>query len=116
VELALCDHQVLLAVAGETVFGRSYTTSAGQLAAVTRPIGIGASGLSAQVSELIVWRDLYYLDPLNTGRPWSLDRRLASDEFFALGDNAPISRDSRFWPAGSVTRKTLLGSVLARPR
>ena len=37
---------------------------------------------------------------------------LKADEFFVLGDNVPISVDSRHWAAGCVERKSLVGSLL----
>ena len=111
IEFALCDGQALLAIGGERVFEQVYEAPRGELASVTRPAGIGVAGMAAQVSELRVLRDVHYLDPLGLGRAWSAEGPLGSDEYFVLGDNGPVSRDSRFWKPGSVTSKTLLGKV-----
>ena len=96
----------------EMVFEQTLEAPREELRPISRPVGIGVVGISVQVSELRVLRDLHYLDPLGLGRAWSAEQRLAAGEYFVLGDNGPVSRDSRYWEPGSVTSKTLLGRVL----
>ena len=45
-----------------------------------------------------------------TDKPWSLGRKLGKDEYLLLGDNPPVSEDSRQWQAG-VSREKILGRV-----
>lgn len=113
-ELALCDGRVLFA-ADECVLVRSpYERTAGPDEPVSRPIAIGAIGVSMDIRRLQVFRDLHFLDPNGLGRDWTAPVRLGSDEFFVTGDNAPISEDSRHWPEAGVSRRLLLGKVLRR--
>jgi hypothetical protein len=114
IEFALCDQQILLAITGQSIFQVPYERRAKPPQPLDQPIGIGAAGLSVRVSGLRVLRDIHYLDPLNTGANWSAERRLDLDEFFVLGDNPPISQDSRVWKPRSVTRARLLGTVRRR--
>ena len=62
-----------------------------------------------------VFRDLVYLDPAGLGRDWTAPARLGPDEVLVLGDNVPLSRDSRHWPQAAVPRPRWLGRVLTLP-
>ena len=70
-------------------------------------------------ANVAVWRDVYYAVRHGDGRQRSAERgvttswRLATDEFFVLGDNAPVSDDSRSWLSGpGVEAKLLIGKPL----
>ena len=76
-----------------------------------RAVAIGASGELVEVERLKLWRDVFYLDPLGEATRWTAGKRLGPDEYFVLGDNPVLSIDSRNWPPGSVTRRSLLGIV-----
>jgi hypothetical protein len=112
IEFGLCDQQVLLAVAGRTVFLRPYERQGAPQSDVLNPLVIGARDMTATISGLRVWRDLYYLEPLDTPRPWKADQPLASGQFALLGDNPPASIDFRRWPGGrGVSQADILGPV-----
>ena len=73
---------------------------------------IGSEGLGVVIRDLRVYRDVYYASANDTnggqvmGRSW----QMAGDEYFVLGDNSPISDDSRKWPdRGAIASKLLLG-------
>jgi signal peptidase I len=112
IELALCDGQVLFAVDEQLVFREEYVRSdvAGETVELSAPrLRIGARGTLASVDRLQVFRDIYYLDPLATGRPWQVPQRLGAAEIFVVGDNVPISRDSRH--GGPVPLQHVVGAV-----
>jgi hypothetical protein len=75
-------------------------------------LGIAADGLSLAIRRLQVFRDLHYLDPQDSGRDWSAPAPLGNDEALVLGDNVPISRDSRQWKRPGVPGDRILGPVL----
>jgi hypothetical protein len=72
-----------------------------------------------QVQQLRVWRDIYYLDDRGLAGRWERDQPLADDELAVLGDNQPVSIDSRHWDRPGVARSSLIGLVykpfFARP-
>ncbi|QDU93692.1 S26 family signal peptidase [Lignipirellula cremea] len=126
-EAAICDHRVLVGIGQKTIAqcdypGTAATPAAGQAsepkdeqpdAMPDQPaLAIGCRGGAMQVSDLRIARDLYYLDAAGLGRPWQAEQPLGSDEYFVLGDNCPVSQDSRHWPAGTITRHSLIGRVL----
>jgi signal peptidase I len=73
----------------------------------TRPLAVAARGLSATVSDLRISRDVYYAPPRG-------HRALAANTdgsgYFVLGDNSPMSVDSRHF--GPVPHKWLIGKPL----
>jgi hypothetical protein len=101
-----------LAVDGEVVLQAPFDRSDRPLAPTSRPLAIGARQVDAQVEQLCTFRDVHYLDPRGFGEPWEAPA-LADDELFVLGDNVPISRDSRAWQA-PLRRESLIGGVTPR--
>jgi hypothetical protein len=78
------------------------------------PLAVGGNFGSSAVSRLRVYRDVHYLDPNGAGADWSLGRPLETDEYFVLGDNSPVSTDSRQWGSG-VPRAKIVGRVIPQP-
>ncbi len=109
--LSLVDRQVIVAVNGATILGYSYEPLIGPIVASPQPLAIGANAMPAKISRLQIWRDVYYTAPVGNA---THDRRiLAADEYFVLGDNSPVSRDSREWPDGAVRAALFVGRPLA---
>jgi signal peptidase I len=75
------------------------------------PISIGVRGGSLTVTDLKVYRDVYYTSSLaqlprhafGVLKPYLL----GDDEYFVLGDNSPVSNDSRFWSLSPVVRGSM---------
>lgn len=115
-EVSLFDRQFLLAFDGRTVATIGYGPSPPPQQPTSRPFAIESQGgLGAEVRDLRVYRDVYYTHPNGLRGRWGLDEpfRLGADQFFVLGDNSPISEDSRTWAGGPVVNaKLLIGKPL----
>jgi signal peptidase I len=108
IEMSLFDRQVLVAWNEQPLLG-PWTFDVPEATPVPRyPMRFGAHRLHAVVSDLVVYRDVYYT--ATRGRHGVLrPYRLGPDELFVLGDNSPVSHDSRRWPDGAVPRSLLIG-------
>lgn len=113
IELSLFDAQLLLAIDGTVHLRYTYDRPTEEVLHPWKPLAVGARKLDVVLRNLTVWRDIYYTRP-PWGR-WGLDRacRLGADEIFVLGDNSPISADSRSWPNGAgLPRRLVVGTPI----
>ena len=109
--LALCDQQLLLAIDDVPLLRLAFLADGKIGEDELHPIAIGAAGMHLKVSHLQVWRDLYHLEPLGTGRTWHAAAPLPAGQIALLGDNPTISTDSRHWPQEGVPLSNVLGKV-----
>lgn len=77
---------------------------------MARPVQFGVGGTAVVIADLILYRDIHYLNGRKSSSGW----RPAADEYFVLGDNAANSHDSREWeiggnPAPGVPERDFLG-------
>ena len=114
-EFSLIDQQFLLAVDGRTIVVYPYERREWSTEPPSCPLAIGAKGIDVVVDDLRVLRDVYYTHPIGVptdgrdGRPI----HLSPGAYYVLGDNSPVSEDSRTWPdGGAVEAKLLVGKPL----
>lgn len=117
IEVSLFDRQLLFALDGEVIFQRPLEplalpakngTSTAKDSDSGAPAKFGVRDLHASVSDLTLYRDVYYTR--GDGRHGITEPyRLGSDEYFFLGDNSPVSLDSRSWVDNVVSSKMLIG-------
>ncbi len=113
-ELSLCDRQVLLALDGRIVLKFPYTEGSAPFHPTSRPIAVGTQDLGVELRDLKLFRDVYYTPPAsgpaNLPGTQVVQYRLGADEYLMLGDNSPVSADSRSWfEEPAVTRELLAG-------
>lgn len=75
-------------------------------------LAIGKRSVNGDLSNLQVLRDVYYLNPLGRPDDWQMPTPLGEGEYFLLGDNPPLSRDSR--QHGGIGVGRIVGGVRQR--
>ena len=108
IEVSLFDRQVLVVIDGQTVMDPWPFELPSGVQAPRIPVRFGARGLDIKVSQLKLYRDVFYTDSRAhhaVNRPYELKE----DEYFVLGDNSPVSHDSRRWESPGVNRSLLIG-------
>ncbi len=109
IEMSLFDRQLLVAVNGRTIFEPWIVPDDRQTAeSPASTAGFAARRLEVRVRSLKLYRDVYYT------RGWGRNGvdspyTLGDDEYFVLGDNSPVSLDSRSWADGAVSGRLLIG-------
>ena len=105
IEMSLFDRQVTVAINGEEIFPAWPIADPPYSNPPPRyPVRFGARGVKARVDTLQLFRDVYYTSQ-EDDKPFSLKE----NELYVLGDNSPVSLDSRRWKNGAVPLKLLLG-------
>ena len=110
IEVSLIDRQFLFALDGHTTVTYPYEPSDRPWTPSYGPLAIGSNGLDVKIASLRVYRDVYYTHPIGASGRWGLEGQahLSGGGWFVLGDNSPISEDSRTWPTGPVVPQNLL--------
>ncbi|PQO35796.1 hypothetical protein C5Y96_09090 [Blastopirellula marina] len=78
----------------------------------SQPFALKIGEGQAILRHVKIYRDIVWLGRQRRPTPWSFDRELSPHEIFVLGDNVPISDDSRFELGLIDVRKKLRGKVL----
>lgn len=115
VEASLFDQQFLLTIDGRPTILIPYEREKAASEPALRPFSIGTDGMGVEIRDLRLFRDVYYTRPLGFQDRWGgADQvRLGWDEYFVLGDNSPVSDDSRTWRIGpGLSGGLLLGKPL----
>ncbi len=75
-----------------------------------RPFAVAASVGILDIKRILIARDIYWLAPNGMDNRWQFSSVLPPDIFFLVGDNQPVSRDSRHWNQG-IHRSRIQGVV-----
>ena len=110
VEVSTIDGRVTVAVNARIVLEPiAIPGDASRVRVLTDPmVQLGAAGLDVTVDEIRIYRDIFY----TAGRArHGIDEpcELGPDEYFVLGDNSPVSSDSRNWREATVPHRLLIG-------
>ena len=109
IEFSSIDLQLSVWLNGKAVFRHELEDSAKPV--TDQPLFFGAAKNQLVLDRIQIWRDLYYFpDSVNQ----TVETTTVSPSgFFVIGDNIPISVDSRHWRLPSLPRSEIIGKVLS---
>ena len=109
VDFSGIDRQLLLAINSRMVFDPIELTDAMISTSADVPLlQIGVSAGELLIHRVRIFRDLYYT-PGRSMNGVVEPYKLSDTEFFVLGDNSPVSSDSRNWVNAAVPEHLLIG-------
>jgi len=106
VAFAICDGRALWAV--DAASGAVDIPPG--VASTTQPVSIGAAGAGLKIRNLRISRDIYYLPSAGHLSAAAPGRTTSQNGYFLLGDNPPVSIDSRHWRQ-RIQRTAIIGRV-----
>lgn len=114
VGISQVDCQVIVTVDGDALFDAWTYAPPEKFASVgASPVELGAIDCGLEIRSLKLFRDVHYRS--QRGEAGFEPYQLAEDEFFALGDNSPISQDSREWLAANRSIKLTRDRFIGKP-
>ncbi len=102
IELSLFDHQLKIHFDGQAVCHSEPIPEPQRF--TDHVFEIGASSHSMNIRRVQIWRDIYYLE--QSGK-----LEAGPESRILLGDNPPLSTDSRFWNPPDIHKQDILGVV-----
>ena len=102
VEFSSFDDQIVVGINDQLVFQKSTPNPFPIFSKY--PLELGAGDDVVRVIRLRIWRDVFYLPKSGRNQPL-----IAGSGYICLGDNVPISVDSRHW--GAVDTADVIGVV-----
>jgi signal peptidase I len=116
-EVSLCDQQLVVAIDGRPMVEYPYVAASPRNRGTDRPLAIGAAGLKVELTDVAVYRDVYYVPPRAAAAPRDISQPLAipPQSYYVLGDNSPISDDSRDWASPGLPRRWIVGRPIRWP-
>ena len=111
-EAMVFDRRVQLAIDGKLLFDPyDFDDPVAPALASESPFSLGVRGGALDVTDLRIYRDIYYTSSLASTPRYSHGMataiKLGPDDYFVLGDNSPVSNDSRFWTDCPVVRGSM---------
>lgn len=106
--VSLFDRQLLIAVNNQPLLPPLLLGSPSDRPQQFLPARFGGRGLDAVVSKVRLYRDVHYT---GSGGRNGIDApyQLGAGEYFVLGDNSPVSHDSRRWYDAPVPEHLIIG-------
>jgi len=112
-EFSVFDRQALLVVNDQLVLEPvPFQGDSPHVSLPRSPVRIEARNAAVRISSVRLYRDIFYTpaNPSRKDQVFTLDSSAEHGEYFFLGDNSPVSIDSRYWdPEQYVTRSDFLG-------
>ena len=103
--VSIFDRRLVVRVDTVEVFSRRLPETKHAQQAVAECIQLAADQ-DVRLKDMRIYRDVYYLpDPVSGQTVWTL----GEDEFFVLGDNVPVSIDSRSKDRGFYKKSQVIG-------
>lgn len=117
VVVGVVDQQLQLTINGQTILREDYEPTDLPVQPTARPFAIATDITRATVANLKVFRDIYHLNPHRGNWAWSAPpASTPRDGLFLLGDNSPLSNDSRHWTPTFIPKTDVIGKVMLLSR